>query len=315
MDKSIEAFIMGLEIYNKPTIKYRIEGFSFFICNAWELMLKAELLNRGETIYYPDNQERTISLEKTIEKIYTNNKDPLRKNLTRIIHLRNISTHFITQDYEKIYAPLFQACVTNFSEQINNFHDIKLTDFIAQNFLVLGVRTSELSDEIIKQRYSKETAERLLREKNEVEWEISQENERYAIPVESYIYLTKNKKEADLLVGVQKNAETKINVVRDVKNPNNLYPHTQQKVMNLVNRNLRAANIEIKNNTGKNIFNSYDFQLFNQFYEIKSDPKFSFYFEIANRYSYSQRLVDFIVDEIKKDPFGLLPKLKKSVKK
>lgn len=47
VDKSIEAFIMGLEIYNKPTIKYRIEGFSFFICNAWELMLKAELLIEG----------------------------------------------------------------------------------------------------------------------------------------------------------------------------------------------------------------------------------------------------------------------------
>jgi len=51
VEKSIEAFIMGLEIYNKPTIKYRIEGFSFFIVNAWELMLKAELLNREESIY------------------------------------------------------------------------------------------------------------------------------------------------------------------------------------------------------------------------------------------------------------------------
>ena len=30
VEKSIEAFILGLEIYNKPTIKYRIEGFSFF---------------------------------------------------------------------------------------------------------------------------------------------------------------------------------------------------------------------------------------------------------------------------------------------
>ena len=40
IEKSIEAFILGIEIYNKPTIKYRIEGFSFFICNAWELMLK-----------------------------------------------------------------------------------------------------------------------------------------------------------------------------------------------------------------------------------------------------------------------------------
>lgn len=29
LEKSIESFILGLEVYNKPTIKYRIEGFSF----------------------------------------------------------------------------------------------------------------------------------------------------------------------------------------------------------------------------------------------------------------------------------------------
>ena len=62
IEKSIEAFILGIEIYNKPTIKYRIEGFSFFICNAWELMLKGELINRGMSIYYKDSPERTITL-------------------------------------------------------------------------------------------------------------------------------------------------------------------------------------------------------------------------------------------------------------
>ena len=62
-EKSIEAFIMGLEIYNKPTIKYRIEGFSFFIINAWELMLKAALINRGESIYFSDKPDRTLSVE------------------------------------------------------------------------------------------------------------------------------------------------------------------------------------------------------------------------------------------------------------
>lgn len=50
VDKSVEAFIVGLELYNKPTLRYRIEGFSYFIINAWELMLKAELLNRGKYI-------------------------------------------------------------------------------------------------------------------------------------------------------------------------------------------------------------------------------------------------------------------------
>ena len=44
IEKSKEAFLMAIEIYNKPSIKYRVEGFSFFICNAWELMLKSKLL-------------------------------------------------------------------------------------------------------------------------------------------------------------------------------------------------------------------------------------------------------------------------------
>ena len=30
LDKSDEAFLMAIEIYNKPTIKYRLEGFAFF---------------------------------------------------------------------------------------------------------------------------------------------------------------------------------------------------------------------------------------------------------------------------------------------
>lgn len=45
LNKSKEAFMMAIEIYNKPTIHYRVEGFSFFICNAWELMLKAHIIN------------------------------------------------------------------------------------------------------------------------------------------------------------------------------------------------------------------------------------------------------------------------------
>ncbi|PMC20523.1 hypothetical protein CJ235_02290 [Staphylococcus pettenkoferi] len=50
VNKSIESFILGLEIYNKPTIKYRIEGFSFFICNAWELMLKVVVVEKDSVV-------------------------------------------------------------------------------------------------------------------------------------------------------------------------------------------------------------------------------------------------------------------------
>lgn len=80
-DKSKEAFIMAIEVYNKPSIKYRVEGFSFFICNAWELMLKAHMINTfgNESVYYKDNPNRTITLELCVKKIFTNDKDPIKK--------------------------------------------------------------------------------------------------------------------------------------------------------------------------------------------------------------------------------------------
>lgn len=93
--KSEEAFIMAIEIYNKPSLKYRVEGFAFFICNAWELMLKANILqNKGElALYYSDKDNRTISLRDCITRTFTNENDPLRKNLECILELRNTSTH------------------------------------------------------------------------------------------------------------------------------------------------------------------------------------------------------------------------------
>ena len=89
LDKSKEAFILSVEIYNKPTIKYRVEGFSFFICNAWELMLKAHIIKKygNSEIYYKDKPNRTISLSECIKKVFTNSKDPLRLNLEKIIEL------------------------------------------------------------------------------------------------------------------------------------------------------------------------------------------------------------------------------------
>lgn len=87
LDKSREAFVMGLEVFNKPTLRYRVEGFVFFMCNAWELLLKAEIIKRFgmDSIYYKDNIDRTISLSDAIRRIFTNDKDPLRKNLEKII--------------------------------------------------------------------------------------------------------------------------------------------------------------------------------------------------------------------------------------
>ncbi|MFC2736973.1 MAG: DUF3644 domain-containing protein [Leptotrichia wadei] len=168
IEKSTEAFIMGLEIYNKPTIKYRVEGFSFFICNAWELMLKAKLLKEGKSIYFSNQPNRTISLTRAIELIFTNNKNPLRINLETINELRNTSTHFITEDYEKIYAPLFQACVKNYCDKLLEFHNIDITNQIAQDFLTLRTVFSDFDETELLAKYPPELAEKLIFNNNNI---------------------------------------------------------------------------------------------------------------------------------------------------
>ena len=164
LDKSKEAFILAIEIYNKPTIKYRVEGFSFFICNAWELLLKAHMMNKfgKESIYYKDKPNRTITLENCLQKVFSNEKSPIRRNLEKIVELRNTSTHFITEEYEMVYIPLFQACVLNYVNKMMEFHNIDVTEVIPQNFLTLAVSMKALDENIIRAKYPEEIANRIV---------------------------------------------------------------------------------------------------------------------------------------------------------
>lgn len=311
VDKSIEAFIMGLEIYNKPTIKYRIEGFSFFICNAWELMLKAELLNRNEDIYYSDKSGRTLSLEPTIKKIYSDKNTRVRLNLEKIIELRNISTHFITEDYEAKYAPLFQACVLNFVNEIKRFHNIDISNYISQNFLTITANYEPLSNEQIRLKYPPEIAERFIQQSNQIDV-LTQEydSDKFAIPIKQNLYITKKKDEADFVIAMASESPNKVAIVKELKDPANTHKYAFNNVIAVVNNRLSKSNIKLGY---KNSFNSYVLNLFIEFYDIKSDNKYSYKHSLGNStsYTYSERLIDFIINEIKKNPDGFVESLKK----
>lgn len=319
LDKSIEAFILGLEIYNKPTIKYRVEGFSFFVVNAWELMLKAELINQNKSIYYRDKPDRTLSIDKVIEAVFPDKHGSLRKNLEQIIDLRNTSTHYITEDYEYIYAPLFQACVINFVNKIKEFHDIDITKYIAQNFLTLSIRLDFLSENEINTKYSAQMAKRILSDKEKISTAIDTGNSAFAIPLQTKLYITKDKHAADLQVSVVKDADVQAGIIREVKDPHQLFPYTTSTVVKLVNRRLKIDGILITKRSGnfekKTPFTKNDFQLILQFYDIKSNSNLCYHYVLGNRYSYAASIVDRIVDLIKKDPDNFVQNLKDGIRK
>lgn len=298
--------------YNKPTIKYRVEGFSFFICNAWELMLKAHIIKKygNSEIYYKDKPNRTISLSECIKKVFTNSKDPLRLNLEKIIELRDTSTHFVTTEYEMIYIPLFQACLFNFNEKMQQFHNIDMSEIIPQNFLTLTTNMKSFNEPEIRAKYPEELSKKLIATFHELNPLVEKNNNGFAIRIEHYHYITKNKNEATELLSIDKSSNENVKIIKELKDPNVTHKFTMKKLNQEINKRLKKAEINLT-------FNRYHFQLFANYYDIKNNPKFCYINTIgeAPKYSYSIQTIDFIVEEIKKDPDNIINNLKNKLNK
>lgn len=323
VEKSQEAFIVGIELYNKPTIKYRVEGFSFFICNAWELLLKAYMIkNSGiASIYYQDSGQ-TKSLAVCVKSVYTNNKDPLRQNLEKIIELRNTSTHFITEEYEQIYVPLFQSCVVNYISKLLNYFDVDITEQLGSNFLTLSVKMNDLSESAVLARYPKEIATKIIDAMAMIGQTINTvDNEKYAIPVRHDYYITKNKKEATASFCIAKDADQAAFIVKEWHDMKEACPHQEKDCIRIINKRIRKDIPYFINPTpneaDRHKFNTYTFRLFVKFYNIKQDPKYCYTYKTGSTtmYSYSDKAIDFIVERIKKDPEHIIQGLKDKIGK
>lgn len=324
VQKSQEAFIVGIEIYNKPTIRYRVEGFSFFICNAWELLLKAYMIKRDgySSIYYPDSGQ-TKSLSVCIKSVFTNDKDPLRKNLEKIIELRNTSTHFITEEYEQIYVPLFQSCVLNYINKLLQFFDIDITTQLGSNFLTLSVKIDELSAESIQARYPKEIAARIMSAMTSIGQAINlEDNDKYAVTVRHEYYITKNRKEATASFAIAKDSEQAAFIVKELHDMQKSCPHNASDCVEIINKRIKRENIGFvnpspKDDSKRHHFNKYLFDLFVKFYNLKQEPTYCYKYNIgaSSFYSYSDKTINLIMDQIKKDPEHIVQSLKNKIGK
>ncbi|WP_276874242.1 DUF3644 domain-containing protein [Dialister micraerophilus] len=324
--KSQEAFIVGVELYNKPTIHYRVEGFSFFICNAWELLLKAYLIkNEGETsIYYSKENERTISLFNCVERIFTNNKDPLRMNLERILELRNTSTHFITEEYEQIYVPFFQSSILNYTNKLLEFFGIDITEKISANFLMLSIKLSTIDPNEIRARYSKPIANKLLHTVQKINESIPEKgNDRYAVLIRHDFYITKKKDLATTSISITSDASKAAYILKEIKDMQKTCPYQRKKCIELINKRIKKDNINFINplkpaeDEKRHNFNTSHFDLIVKFYQIKNNPKYCYKYDRSSQtlFTYSDSAIEFIISEIKKDPENIIRNLKNKQKK
>ncbi|SDU78236.1 Protein of unknown function [Arcanobacterium phocae] len=307
LDKSQELFTLAVELYNRPTIKYHAEGCAIFLCSAWELMLKAEICKRsGNKALFYSGTGRTLSLSDCLKKIFTNENDPLRKNMDKVIELRNTSTHFITMEYEIFYGPILQACVSNYAEKIEELHGRCMSDIMPENYLNLSVNRTVVDEDKVRAKYSPEIAEKLLLQYNSITQDIGEGNERYASFYQTNLIVVKNPKKADLAVRLYSESEAGLAIGKQLINPSEKYIYTYNKACHAISKRIRKSDIIfLYKGKPQDRFNSFHFKQFVDFYDMKNDLRFAF--NRATRgeepaYIYSEQVIQFVVEEIRKNP-------------
>ncbi len=302
LDKSQEAFLLAIELYNRPTIRYHAEGCCFFLCNAWELMLKAYIIREigYASVYYPDS-DRTLSLSDCLKKIFTNENDPLRLNMDVVCEFRNTSTHFVTDEYELFYGPILQECVQMYEEKLRELHGIEISDRIPENYLALSVRRGDVDLDVIKARYPREVVEKMLELGSSI---VASRPDGSKISYATEFRLTKKKGEG-IPVRIANDADAAVSILHSLTDPFNKYIYRTKRGTDFIRRKLRKEGIVLKVKGEPKDFNAFHFSVFVDFYNMKGNDVYAYNLSLGGEqpsWGYSQQAIDLILQEIRRDP-------------
>jgi hypothetical protein len=186
-DKSVDAMLGAVEIYNKPNFAYREESFAILAINAWELMLKARILQLSnnkissvlryekrrkangelsEKLYRVKNRSGSflsVGLFGAIDRLrdeYGDKVHPsVRENLELICEVRDNAVHFFNKgfDISRLVQELGTACLRNYLVLLRQWFAIDMSGY---NFFLMPL--AFVRDEMQVQAVSLNADERKL---------------------------------------------------------------------------------------------------------------------------------------------------------
>jgi len=302
LDKSVEAYILSLEIINQLSVKYRVETFAHLICNAWELLLKAKIIEDAgsrRAIYYKKKRgqpRRSLSLRDCLKRVFLSEKDSTRRNVERITDLRDECVHLVISEVPKEVLGLFQACVINYHKLLNEWFDISLSDRVSVGMMTIVYDFSpeqfELSSPVLRRRLGRDAADYLTRYQAEVteEFQSLGKPAEFSIDIDYKLALIKKPGKADIVL--TKGDLGKVAAVVEVaKDPSKTHPFIQTEVYEQVRERLADA-----------VRSRYDIQCIVQVYGIKKQSRFFYQGTVKNSPGqYSPEFVDWVVERYRCD--------------
>lgn len=303
MDKSVEAYTLSLETINRLSIKYRIETFTYLICNAWELLLKAKILqDEGckTAICYPckpGERTRTLAIRDCLKKVLPNENDPVRRNLELVIELRDAAVHLVILQVPKDVMSLFQSCVLNYHKYLVDWFGVSLSGRVSVGMMALvydfNPEEFDLKSPILRRKLGRETADYLASFQAEMRKEFDNLGKaaEFALDINYKLALVQKPGAADIVLSKGESGSL-TRVVEVPKDPSRTHPYRQKETIERINTFL----------SGKAHVNSHGFQCILNVYDIRKRPDFHYRGAIAGSPAqYSEAFVQWILKQYEND--------------
>ena len=135
-----EAMMLGVQVFNSPTLKFKTEVFAMLANVAWTYLMHEFYIRNGKTI--SDEDGKTIELSKMLRT----NDCPLStgviRNLQDLKEIRDEVEHRIFGRSDRKWLSLFQACCLNFDKAMCDLFGERLS---LQSELSFALQFSKLS--------------------------------------------------------------------------------------------------------------------------------------------------------------------------
>ena len=303
VDKSVDAYVLALETINRISIQYRVEAFCYLICNAWELLLKAKIVEDAgnpNSIYYKRQRgkpKRSLSLKDCLKRKISSDKDPVRRNIERIEELRDEATHLVIGQVSRDVMGLFQAGVINYHKHLNEWFGVSLADRVPVGMMSiaydLSPEQSDLTDSRLRRKLGRDAADFLTRYCAELQRESEQleGSTQFSIGIDYRLALTKKTSDADIRLSSGPSGSEPMRTVAVPKDPSKSHPFRQKEMIE-----------QVKSMTSNKKINSFDIQCINKVYNVKANSGYFYQGRIkGSPGQYSQAFVDWIFKRYKQD--------------
>jgi hypothetical protein len=302
LEKSIEAYILSLEIINQLSVKYRVETFTYLICNAWELLLKAKIIDSNHSckaIYYKKERNKplhSLALRDCLKKVFPNEQDPVRRNLEHIADLRDTCVHLIINQVPKDVLGLFQACVLNYHKNLNLWFSMSLSDRVAVGMMTIVYdfkpEEFDLHSPLLRKKLGRDTFQYLSEFQGNIqkEFDVLGKPAEFSIDIGYKLGLVKIFGEGDINL-TQGDIGTTTGILQVPKDSSVTHPYRRKEIIE-----------KLKESLPEIALTSYDVDCIVHLYQVKNRPEFYYQCVVpGSPNQYSKLFLDWILKEYLKN--------------